>query len=660
MNVFKKKFIPLKKYQQIIKNKNKPESRSLMKRTNSQIMLGYNNEINNIDTIQTKSLKNTSSNDALYLEQKNYDIESTKNLKNTSDKNNNSHTIDGESSNVYNKKDIDKYKYNSNNNYEFHQNSKPNKSYNYFNKNSSNKSSKNSDYTSKNIYDNTSNSKSKDQKSNNSNISESVYNYNNINSSNNYNNKKGLIYNYNQMNPLKKHNYNNNRNKRNKIFKSQSYSKYFNFINDKEDPKLNNNTLLSTNDYTKLKSQLFELKNEHDLTLFKLKKEKKKNKKQKEEIEYMINSIRSIDNKEQNNIEEMKELIKNLKEENRTFRQELVLSQALINSLKTELSQKNKKNIKKLKISEDNITIEDIPINNKNNNYIRNKNLDINDLIKEINELNYTLNKKNEILDSLLIENKKLRNGLKNNNNISSNKNMQLNYENYNENNYDDDLLYNESMYLIKKYSKYRNTNIDDFSYLIITENFFNEIEKIKNEIENIKNKNSKNSNEKMINYYMSLIRIITNEFDKLLLYNNQYWKEKYINKYNNKKNNNNYNNNNKRMIYNFDKGKHNLMDLCLLSSFYLKGLPKDLLLEGINLVKNLENLYKDKEGENNEEIKELINRQEKQLDNIKKKLSFNQNNNDTFLGNSNSVGNIKNNLGFTYVTNYYNNEAVN
>ena len=128
MNVFKKKFIPLKKYQQIIKNKNKPESRSLMKRTNSQIMLGYNNEINNIDTIQTKSLKNTSSNDALYLEQKNYDIESTKNLKNTSDKNNNSHTIDGESSNIYNKKDIDKYKYNSNNNYEFHQNSKPNKS----------------------------------------------------------------------------------------------------------------------------------------------------------------------------------------------------------------------------------------------------------------------------------------------------------------------------------------------------------------------------------------------------------------------------------------------------------------------------------------------------------------------------------------------------
>ena len=135
--------------------------------------------------------------------------------------------------------------------------------------------------------------------------------------------------------------------KRNKVFKSQSYSKYFDIINnDKENPKLNNNTLLSTNDYTKLKSQFFELKNEHDLTLFKLKKEKKKNKKQKEEIEYMINSIRSIDNKEQNNIEEMKELIKNLKEENRTFRQELVLSQALINSLKTELSQKNKKNIK--------------------------------------------------------------------------------------------------------------------------------------------------------------------------------------------------------------------------------------------------------------------------------------------------------------------------
>ena len=159
-----------------------------------------------------------------------------------------------------------------------------------------------------------------------------------------------------------------------------------------------------------------------------------------------------------------------------------------------------------------------------------------------------------------------------------------------------------------------------------------------------------------MLNLYMSLMRIISNEFNKLLLYNNQYWKEKYINKINNKNNNIN---NNRGITYNFDKEKHNLMDLCLLSSFYMKGLPKDLLLEGINLIKNLENLYKERReisrGENYKEIKELIDRQEKQLDNIKKKLTYNQNNNNTFLGNSNSTSNIKNNLGFTYMTNYYN-----
>ena len=51
--------------------------------------------------------------------------------------------------------------------------------------------------------------------------------------------------------------------------------------------------------------------------------------------------------------------------------------------------------------------------------------------------------------------------------------------------------------------------------------------------------------------------------------------------------------------------------------------------------------------------------RQEKQLDNIKRKLSFtqyNQNNYDNYLRNSNSMSNFKNVLGLTYMTNYYNN----
>ena len=96
-----------------------------------------------------------------------------------------------------------------------------------------------------------------------------------------------------------------------------------------------------------------------------------------------------------------------------------------------------------------------------------------------------------------------------------------------------------------------------------------------------------------------------------------------------------------------------------------MKGLPKDLILEGINLIKNLENLYKEKNRikDSNEtekdNINDLIMRQEKQLDNIKKKLSynqFNQSNYNHYLSNSNITNNIKNILGLTYMTNYYNN----
>ena len=95
-----------------------------------------------------------------------------------------------------------------------------------------------------------------------------------------------------------------------------------------------------------------------------------------------------------------------------------------------------------------------------------------------------------------------------------------------------------------------------------------------------------------MIDNFISLINLISNEFDKLLLYNNNFWKEKYLNKY--KTIDNNDIKDKKIQIY-FDKVKNNLMDLCLLSSSYLKDSTKDLFLERINLIKNLLNLYKKK-----------------------------------------------------------------
>ena len=631
MNIFRKKFIPIKTLEKKIKNKNHHKNNSLIKRTNSQILFGHKNEnelnedINMNNTIQTRSLKYTISEDPLYLEQKNYDIESSNNLKIIQ---------------------------------------KTNKSNSYLSKSSSNKSgSKISDLSS---------TKNKEQNSN-LNISESFFNKKDLNSLNNELHKKGLIYNYNQMNNYIKNNL-NKRNKKNnnnnKAFISQSYTKYLDLINKGKNNINNNNPInldikninnnddetISTNDLTKLKSKYLELKNAHDMTLSKLKKERKKNQRQKEEIELMINSIKSGENKK-NDLNEMHEEINKLKEENATFRQELVLSQALINSLQSEI--KNNNNINNNSNFED-ISIRNNLYGNGNNKFNKKNYKDINDLFKEINNLNSSLNKKNEIIDSVLIENKKLRQQLKYKNGKSPDKNNNKN------NNKLTDLIYNESIDLINKYNQYRNSNMDDFNNLILTEKFFEDLEKIKKELENNKDKNNL---EKMIENYFSLIKLISNEFDKLLLYNNNYWKEKYLNKYKNNENNNKSLNNS--MELNFDKEKHNLMDLCLLSSSYLKGLPKDLILEGINLIKNLENLYKEKnkvkDSNDNEKknIKELIISQEKQLDNIKRKLSYNQYNqinfnNHYYLSNSNSASNIKNILGLTYMTNYYNNNDIN
>ena len=232
MNIFRKKFIPIKTLEKKIKNKNHHKNNSLIKRTNSQILFGHKNEnelnedINMNNTIQTRSLKYTISEDPLYLEQKNYDIESSNNLKIIQ---------------------------------------KTNKSNSYLSKSSSNKSgSKISDLSS---------TKNKEQNSN-LNISESFFNKKDLNSLNNELHKKGLIYNYNQMNNYIKNNL-NKRNKKNnnnnKAFISQSYTKYLDLINKGRNNNSNNNPInldikninnnddetISTNDLTKLKCNCF-------------------------------------------------------------------------------------------------------------------------------------------------------------------------------------------------------------------------------------------------------------------------------------------------------------------------------------------------------------------------------------------------------------------
>ena len=92
------------------------------------------------------------------------------------------------------------------------------------------------------------------------------------------------------------------------------YHKYIDLLKDYKN--LSNNTI-STAEYSKVKSQYEEIKNKNSLLLKKL-----------------------------NNKEDENDTIKELNQQVETFREELVLSQALINSLRTELEHNNKMNNK--------------------------------------------------------------------------------------------------------------------------------------------------------------------------------------------------------------------------------------------------------------------------------------------------------------------------
>ena len=157
----------------------------------------------------------------------------------------------------------------------------------------------------------------------------------------------------------------------------------------------------------------------------------------------------------------------------------------------------------------------------------------------------------------------------------------------------------------------------------------------------------------------MELTKLITNEFDKLLLYINSLTNEKYFNEYENEIEDININNYYKNIHLNFEKEKNNLIDLCLLSTKYIEGNPKELILEGLNLIKILGNLYEERtrlnDNENLNNNKMLIIRQEEQLEDIKNKLAIDNNINKFYFDyNREDVGNK--NFGLTYTTNYYTN----
>ncbi len=211
---------------------------------------------------------------------------------------------------------------------------------------------------------------------------------------------------------------NSNTSKTNNDKYDSLYSKYLNLFNDFKYLNNNKNNEKSLN---KLKTKYNSLLEENNNLKMKLKSKNKLIKNQQKEIEKMksINAKRlNISNNNQD-----KELIKELQEQCETLRKDLVLSQAMVNSLKTEIDFLKKSNSNSIEkngggkkkiltgIDKYNFTFNDNASVSPKNNLEQSINLNNNDYSKA--DLVNSLNNKNKLLTKVLQENNLLRNRLK-------------------------------------------------------------------------------------------------------------------------------------------------------------------------------------------------------------------------------------------------------
>ena len=394
------------------------------------------------------------------------------------------------------------------------------------------------------------------------------------------------------------------------------YLKYIKIINDFKN--LSNNSV-STNEYTRLKTQFNELKIKNN------------------------NLIKQIQNSKKTLNNEENEIIKNLKEQVKTFREELVLSQAMVNSLRSELEQYNKNNPNYY------LNFNDIE-SSDNRNYIPNNNNSNNNLLKEENEnLKISLKNNNILLSKVLEENNRLRqNNFGNqspninigkdniNEGISNLKNNLIQYENkfsyFNDyiNNIKNkiEIIYEDIKNLINKCESPEKNKI-------LTEAFMIKLKELKNDFQKIKNIDRFNldsiNDEECLKIYMNLVKILLEELQKsrpILI-------------------NNDYQNNT------FDKTKKYLVEILEIFKIIInENVIKQLISDALNILNNLENLYKMRKnnslnGNNNIDINEKIIQQEKELEYIKTLLlnhkKDEKNKNVTYFMNSNIPANYNN-----------------
>ena len=358
------------------------------------------------------------------------------------------------------------------------------------------------------------------------------------------------------------------------------YAKYIKIINDFKN--LSNNSV-STNEYTRLKTQFNELKNKNN------------------------NLLKQIQNKTINDMEE-KEQINKLKEQVKTFREELVLSQAMVNSLRSEIEHYNKKYKKSGTLNNDIESSDRDNIQDNNYNYMNNNN----NLLKEENDnLKLSLKNNNILLSKVLEENNKLRGGRDNltneNERIADMKNNLMQYENKFEyfNDYINniknkiDMIFNYIKNILYKFDSPENNKR-------FSENLNLKIKDIKKDFQNIKGIDRFNldsqDDEETLKIYMNIVKLLLNELEQ------------------NKSNINiNYQNNA------YDKTKKYLIEIlnALKETINENGI-KQLISDALNIINNLDELYKIKNNNTlngNNNINEKIMEQERELDYIKKLL---------------------------------------
>ena len=370
----------------------------------------------------------------------------------------------------------------------------------------------------------------------------------------------------------KKPNYKNNRNKTARINKTKSdmnihkstysqndkynllYHKYIKLLQDYKE--LSNNSTYTTTEYTKMKTQYNEIKEQNSLLLKQI-------------------------NKKENENEKIKELTQQVQ----TFREELVLSQALVNSLKAELENMSK---------------------NKNN-------FNTNESVFDNEKIKMTLKKNNMLLSNILQENNELR---KKANNYSTNNNNDF---------LNNDLLIN----LQNNLSAYEN-KFDYFNDYI--NNIKNKISIIFNDLKNIVNENEKNED------FLKDLKIEINNLNSIDRYNlDSIDDEKCLESYMNlvKFLLNNFKNSNDKKIINkqdniFNKTKNQIIELQNIIKLKEdiqksnKGGLKRLISDALNIIINLSNLYKiqNTKSENRNNINEKIIKMENEFDYIKKIIS--------------------------------------